>query len=145
MPYTANYPDTVAEILNSEKKYKGDTLRALKTFRRAKAWRGSLVERGEKFEALHLALREIYGLNTTLRFGILDNTSSGNSCFNPATDTITLSGKLSVVTYLHEFGHARGMDERDACIWSVNLYRRIFPKSFERASFVGHMVVSDTN
>jgi len=143
MPYVANYPDTVQEILRDNKKYKPDCLRAMKRFRRAKAWRGSLTERGAKFETLHRELCEVYGLNTTLRFGILNDSSSGGSYFNPADDSITLSGRLSVVTYLHEFGHARGYDERKACIFSVNLFRRIFPRSFERATFNGHMVIQN--
>jgi len=144
MPYTANYPATVQEILRPGMKYKGDALRALKAFRRAKAWQGDLGERQEKFMTLHRALCGVYGLNTMLEF---NNNSeepgtSGNSYFDPANDRIVLQGKLSVVTYLHELGHARGWDERYACIWSVNLFARIFPRSFERCNFIGHMVVA---
>lgn len=143
MPYTANYPDSVQEILRDNKKFKPDCLRAMKRFRRSKAWQGTTLERGTKFETLHNELCRVYGLNTTLRKGVINNTSSGGSYFNPADDSITLNGRLSVVTYLHELGHARGYDERKACIFSVNLFRRIFPRSFERATFDGHMVVQN--
>ena len=52
------------------------------------------------------------------------------------------SGKtrLSVVTYLHEFAHAMGRDERGACRWSLNLFRRVFPEQFARLRTDGHTV-----
>lgn len=141
MPYTANYPASVQEVLRPDKKYKPDCLRAVKAFRRSKAWRGTEEERQVKFKALHDALCTVYGLTTRLVF---QNTtgSSGSSHFIPSRDKIVLTGKLSVVTYLHEFGHARGYDERKACIFSINLFKRIFPVSFARCSFDGHMVVN---
>jgi hypothetical protein len=68
-------------------------------------------------------------------------THSGASNYRPACHTITLTGKLSVLTYLHEFAHARGADERQACRWSINLFRRCFPRSFARCRAVGHTLV----
>ena len=50
---------------------------------------------------------------------------------------------LSVLAYLHEFAHARGADERQACHWSINLFRRCFPRSFARCRAVGHTLVRD--
>jgi hypothetical protein len=47
-------------------------------------------------------------------------------------------GRLSVVTYLHEFAHALGRDERGACRWSINLFRRVFPEQFARLAASGH-------
>jgi len=64
--------------------------------------------------------------------------SSGSSNYNPRSHTITLTGKFSMITSLHEFGHARGFDEVDAVIWSTNLFKRIFPKSFEKLGEHGH-------
>ena len=48
-----------------------------------------------------------------------------------------------MLTYLHEFAHARGYDERGACRWSLNLFRRCFPRSFARCRPVGHTLVRD--
>ena len=143
MPYTMNYPDSVAEVLRPNKKYNPDTLRALKRFRRSKAWRGDFQEKKAKFQSLHAALCEVYGMSTELRFVNIGGGDSGSSHFIPARNRIVLEGRFSVVTYLHEFGHAKGMDERKACIWSINLFKRIFPKSFERCEFQGHMVVNN--
>ena len=66
---------------------------------------------------------------------------SGSSCYSPATDTIILRGRLSVVSFLHEWGHHLfGRSEYKASGWSLNLFRRIFPRSWARLRFDGHMV-----
>jgi hypothetical protein len=69
--------------------------------------------------------------------------SSGSSNYNKLTHAITLHGKPSVTTLLHEFGHARCFDEMDACIWSVNLFRKIFPKSYGRLTQKGHVLLKE--
>jgi len=142
MPYSRNYPDTVAEVLREGKKYKADTLRAVKNLRRSKAWRGTLEEQQEKIKTLHQELCSIYNLRTVLEFIGHNGTEedSGSSRFDSSIDKIYLSGRISVVTYLHEFAHARGMDERKACIWSINLFRRIFPNSYARCTHDSHML-----
>ena len=58
--------------------------------------------------------------------------SSGNSCYKPNGYVIVINGKMSVITLLHEYGHSRGFDEQDATKWSVNLFKRTFPKSYGR-------------
>lgn len=130
----ANYPRTVAEVLDVNRKYKPDVLRAVRTFRRSRPWRGTVAERREKLAALHRTLCAAYGLTVALRF------CHGPDCFIPATSEIRLS-KPSVVTYLHEFAHAAfGSCERTACGWSINLFRRVFPRSFARCRQAGHML-----
>ena len=136
-----SYPETVTESLRAHKTYNPATLRALKVFRRSKAWGGSYADRKDKFSMLHDMLNLIYDMNTTLVFAGNGTGDSGNSCYIPALNKIILSGKLSVVTYLHEFGHARGWGERYACVWSLNLFRRIFPRSYERCTHAGHTLV----
>ena len=138
MPTEPNYPASVAEILDPSMKFRPGVIAAVKRFKRAKPYRGSLDERKLKFTALHQDLCRIFGKTTTLIFGTLDGSDSGSSCFSPAADTITLKGKLSVVTYLHEFAHALGRDERGACRWSVNLFKRTFPVLFSRCQHDGH-------
>jgi hypothetical protein len=78
-----------------------------------------------------------------LRFERLDGGPSGDSGYSPALHRIALRGKLSVVTFLHEFGHARGFGERQACRWSLNLFRRCFPRSFARCTACGHVLLRD--
>jgi hypothetical protein len=136
------YPKTVAEVLNDQMTFRPAALTALRAFKASRPWRGSLDDRHQKFKTIHSALCEAYSLNPPPRliFGNDHASCSGNSCFIPAMNVIILRGRLSVVSYLHEFGHARGMTERAAAAFSINLYRRIWPKLFARCIHDGHML-----
>ena len=139
MPHQPDYPETVAEVLDPPVAFRRETLQAVKRLKRSKPWRASEDERKTTFERLHADLCLAYGgKQTRLVFGFLDGGDSGGSHYRPSTDTITLCGRLSVVTYLHEFAHALGRDERGAVRWSLNLFRQCFPRSFARAAQVGH-------
>lgn len=135
-----DYPQTVAEVLSPPVQFRASTLEAVRRFAASKPWQGSLVERKAKFQVLHDELCRIYKKRTTLTYGLLDGACSGASHFIPALDQIVLVGKLSVVTYMHEFAHALGRDERGAVRWSVSLFRRCFPRSFARCVPQGHVL-----
>lgn len=55
-----------------------------------------------------------------------------SSYYSPSNHTLFFTGRFSVITLIHEFGHARGFDERDTIIWSTNLMKRTFPVSFSK-------------
>ena len=142
MPRTG-YPRTVAECLNGGMKFRRGVVAAVRAFKRAGPWRGTLATRKRKFRRLNKALADVYELATPrLRFGVIDGSFSGaSSCRRREageTAVITMRGKLSVVTYLHEFAHALGRDERGACKWSVNLFRRVFPRQYAKLRADGH-------
>lgn len=145
MPYRANYPATVAEVLDPGLKYKPAALRAVRAFARSKPWGGAVPERKAKFHRLNRELAAAYGIpEPRLVFDRVEaGAPSGESNYRPAGHAITLAGKPSVLTYLHEFAHARGADERQACRWSINLFRRCFPRSFARCRPVGHTLVRE--
>jgi len=140
----SDYPRSVVEVLDQSMTFNPLALRAVQSFAQSHAWRGTIDERHQKFRRLHDDLCRIYGLDPQPRLIIGNETlsCSGNSCFIPAMNTIILRGRLSVVTYLHEVGHARGMNERRAARSSINLFRRCFPKSWSRVTFDGHMIRS---
>jgi len=140
MSHRHQYPRTVAEVIDPNMTFRPGVLATVRQFKASRPWRGSLDERKAKFAAIHQALCAIYGKTTTLTFDQLDGSFSGDSSFCPATNTITLRGKLSVVTYLHEFGHALGRDERGACKWSLNLFKRTFPILFAKCAQQGHVL-----
>lgn len=142
MPFSRNYPASIDEILRPNKKYRREVVRAVLDFKRTRPWRGTLEERKVKFVRLHQTLCQIYAKSTALVFGPLDAESSGNSHYFPPEDKITLVGKLSFITYLHEFAHALDKGERGACIWSVNLFVKCFPRQFARCRAEGHMLIS---
>ena len=136
------YPQTVAEVLDERMTFRPAALRAVCALRRSRPWHGTLDRRKEKFLRLNQDLAVAYGIpEPELRFDGLDGSHSGNSHYIPALHRIVMSGKLSVVTYLHEFAHSRGMGERGACRWSINLFRRCFPKEYARLTHVGHTLV----
>ena len=136
------YPESVVEVLDDRMTFKPEALQAMRRFVQSHPWRGSTDERKQKFEALVADLSAAYCMQApTITFGELDGSCSGRSHYIPAENRIVLVGRLSVVTLLHEFGHARGMGERSACRWSLNLFRRSCPRAFSRLIHIGHMVV----
>lgn len=138
-----HYPQAVEECLDPDRTYKVSVLLAVKTFKRSKPWRGTVAERQQKFRTLNADLAGAYDLPIPrLVFETDENEDSGSSCFVPSSDTIILRGRLSVVSFLHEFAHFRffGRSEREACRWSLNLFRRTFPRSWARLRFEGHVV-----
>lgn len=115
---------------------------AIVAFRRSKPWRGDWSERGDKFAEFHRGMCEAYGLDALLvRDGMDQDVCSGGSSFCVRNQTITLRGRLSVVTYLHMLCRARGMDHRGACRWSLSIFKRFFPLSFSRCRLEGFMLV----
>jgi hypothetical protein len=142
MPYHCNYPSTVREVLDRGLTFRPAARRAVRRFARSRPWQGTPAERKAKFRRLNRGLAHAYGIAApALQFGDLDGGPSGYSAYSPLSHTIVLRGRLSVVTFLHEFAHARGFDERHACRWSLNLFRRCFPRSFGRCRQVGHLLV----
>ena len=137
------YPSTVAECLSGRMKFRRGVVAAVRAFKQVGPWRGTPEERRLKFGLLNEALAVAYGMPVPeLRFAGIDGGFSGaSSCRRRGTGrpaVITMRGKLSVVTYLHEFAHALGRDERGACRWSINLFRRVFPEQYARLQADGH-------
>ena len=137
-----NYPETVVEVLDDEITYPDELLCVMRIFSAAKPWSGSTQSRKRKFSDVTRMMATACQIDEpTLTFGSLDEGSSGSSFYSPGEHRITLTGKLSVVTFLHEFAHAMQMDEKDACKWSINLFRRCFPKQYSRLVHVGHTLI----
>ena len=140
------YPETVLEIIDDDMRFRMSALRTVRSFAQSHPWRGSLPVRKEKFRGLNESLAAAYGIpEPELAFGEIDGSRSGASHYIPALHRIVLVGRLSVVTFLHEFAHARGMDERRACRWSINLFRRCFPGHYARLLHRGHTLIALRN
>ena len=145
MPCNGGYPDTVAECLSDRSKYRRGVIAAARAFKRSGPWRGSIEERKAKFRRLDEALAGVYGIPASrLDFERIDGSFSGASSCARRGDgrpaVITMRGRLSVVTFLHEFAHALGKDERGACRWSINLFRQVFPRQYARLRADGHVL-----
>jgi hypothetical protein len=136
------YPESVVEVLDDRVQYSTAVIDAVQTFSAANPWKGPATARKLKFLQLNRDLASACSIREpALEFGLLDGSSSGASYYNSRDHRIVIVGKLSVVTYLHEFAHALGYDEPDACRWSVNLFRRCFPRQYSRLVHVGHTLV----
>jgi len=136
------YPQTVIELLDENIPFRSSALEAVRDFAGSDPWQGNIEQRQEKLRELNHNLSAACGITEpTLAFGVLNGGSSSGSLYIPSQHRIVLVGRLSVVTYLHEFAHALGLGERDACRWSINLFRRFFPAQYARLIHVGHMLV----
>ena len=135
------YPQSVHEVIDSSARYRPATLSAVRQFARSKPWQGDLAARRQKFQELNRALGEAYGVEPPLLIlAGKQEGDSGSSSYCPTTNTITMRGRLSVITFLHEWGHRLyGPSEYKACRWSLNLFRKVFKKSWSRLSFEGHV------
>lgn len=116
--------------------YPNVLLEVMKRWRDMKVWRGNLEERKAKFRWLHEQLKQIYNVPEDLTLKFVEITeepcSSGASYYDPVSHTIFLTGRLSVITYLHEFAHVLGFNQEFATKWSLGLFKLIFPKSYQR-------------
>jgi hypothetical protein len=138
------YPQTLEEALGKPLKFPLATLKAVRAFAASNPWRGTLGNRWLKFQQLHADLCRIYGVEPALVLDGDGTGDSGNSSFQPHASVITIRGRLSVITFLHEWGHVlKGSSEFEACRWSLRLFQRCFPKSWSRLRFDGHMARSE--
>lgn len=142
MPYRRNYPRTVSEVVDPAIKFRPAALRAVRALARSKPWRGTPEERMQKIGDAAARLAAAYEIQTPRLQFVRIGRAAGNGFYDPATHTIGLIGRLSIVTFLHEFAHARGMDERRACRWSINMFRRVFPRSYARCRHEGHRLTA---
>ena len=143
------YPSSIEEVIDDTVKYRSDVIKAMKKFKKLNPWQGSALERAAKLLWLHTHFCKIYGKNTQLTFdyNIFHNqeTKNGNGFYSPAYNMIHLQGKVSVLTFLHEWGHnLHGSSEYAACWWSINLFRKIFPGNFKKLlkNSKGHVLIA---
>jgi hypothetical protein len=107
-----------------------------------------MFERVAKFSWLFDKLNVLYidklnyRMPVNYRFEDLGGGDSTKSYYNRSSHTIHMTGKLSVITALHEFAHAMGRNERGAVKWSVNLYRVTFPRLFASMEHDRYMLYS---
>jgi len=141
------YPATVAECIRPDIKFKLGVIAAVKKFKDRKTFKTSNKTRLKYMQIMAKELSEVYEVEapTVTVEGIdLDKKvkdteeDSGSSSYNREDKTITMRGKLSIVTFLHEFAHHLGKNERLAAIWSINLFRKTYPHQFRKLAAVGH-------
>lgn len=148
------YPRRVSDVIQPMR-YHPACLQSVREFAAARPWKGDRETRRAKFEELHVKLCRVYSKSTRLEFdeswkpraGV--GTSGGSfylvGMSRGGGDVIRLRGRMSVVTYLHEFAHALGKGETGAARWSINLFRIIFPSRFAKCRGERHMIIAQAN
>ncbi len=140
----ANYPKGVPYI--PELEFRPEAIVIMKKFRdeikpfQPKEFSEDAVrQKKEKWIWFCKEIAKVYGVQEpVVTFGEFTQESwttggtSGDSHYRPSDNSLYFTGRFSLVTLLHELGHMRGFDERDAVIWSVNFGYRIFPVTFNR-------------
>lgn len=131
------YPETVEEVLDDDFVYPDAVHTAMKRFRRSKPWDGNMKD---KLLSLNVELANYYAVEPPQV--VFVRRFAYGSCYFPVGNLIVMQetsrNKFSVLTFLHEFGHALGKNEKETCKWSINLFRQYFPKSFARLMPVRH-------
>jgi hypothetical protein len=136
------YPDTVVEVIDDKMTFPPEVIRVASELARSRPWTGTLAERKEKFRQAAVDLAVALGIRPPeLRFGRIDGSFSGASYYEPRHHRVVLSGRLSIITMFHEVGHALGFGERQATAFSVNLFKRCFPRQFARLIHRGHTLL----
>lgn len=137
-----DYPKTVAEVLDDNIKYRPGVDEAIIKFKKSKPWRGTAAEVQGKLRTLNKELADIYGIEPPQV--VFVRKFAYGCCYFPVGNVIIMEnesdGRYSVVTFLHEFGHALGKGEKATCRWSINLFRKHFPKSYARLVPKGHLL-----
>ena len=138
-----NYPETVAEVLDDNIKYRPGVNEAVVRFKESRPWRGTPDEMKEKLRTFNRELAKVYSIEPPQI--VFVRRFVYGCCYFPIGNLIIMEqendGRYSVVTYLHEFGHSLGKDERATCRWSINLFRKHFPKSFAKLVPEGHLLM----
>lgn len=122
---------------------KKETYIIMRKFKKMKPYRGTLEERKQKFKWLNKELSKLY--NIPIPKLIFENNYSyifsGYSYYNSATHTICLYGRLSIITYLHEFAHALGYGEEEARNFSQTIFKTTFPILWSKLKEVDGLMI----
>ncbi|MEM5866348.1 MAG: hypothetical protein QXG39_00310 [Candidatus Aenigmatarchaeota archaeon] len=113
-----------------------EVIQVLQKFKEMNPWKGTVGERIDKFKWLFKEMKRIYNLNDwqlicAVPTEIKNWYSSGSSYCDKLRKVIVLRGRLSVITFLHEFAHALGMSQGEARVWSESLFKKVFPEKWE--------------
>lgn len=121
---------------------------ALQQFCDALPWQGTRLARIKKYVRLHNKINAALNLNVGLAINVVisqkgrTRASSSRSSYNASNNRITLNGKLSAITFFHEWMHAIGYGQSDAVLHSNELFAQFFPEQASRLITIGDMRVT---
>ena len=134
------------EIMATEVKFKQSTIDVVNAWKDTnfKGWKQkTLEERTESLKRLASDLLQAYGIRASV-----ESEDGTPYHYAPHENRIVLdSSHPSIISTLHEVCHAiYGSSETQACRWSVWLFKKTFPKSFDKLQFApnSHLLVKKT-
>jgi hypothetical protein len=127
----------VAEAISDNVQFTPEIVQAVKNVRAAKLFQGTLAERQEKFRTFHAAMCKAMDVSIELKF----KPGRKLSAYRLTHKTGTLIGRLSLVTYFYIMSHAAQYDFNGQMTFSINLFRKYFPRSFARCEQQGLYLV----
>lgn len=121
-------------------------IKEVEILRDANVYKGSFGSRIDKLYVLHRAMNRFYGKKIHLFVNMYVSKKlwidSGGSFYNPSRQTILLNGRISVLTFLHEWGHVLyGSSEEKANEFARTIFKQVFPKQYEKLKTQGRMLV----
>jgi len=124
-------------------KFKRGVIPALMKFKQECPYSAGVEKRKEGLMELLEEFETVYGMAAPiLEFTEPEKNYSYESHYIPEEHKIVMVGKLSIITFLHEFAHSQGKDEVSAVKWSLSLFKRCFPRAFVKLVANAHMMVS---
>jgi hypothetical protein len=90
-----------------------------------------------KLKVLAIALSVVYNRPVNIKLEPDRKTCS----YHKPSKTIIMNQSTSIISLLHEMAHHLfGNSELKACRWSVWLFKKTFPKAFQKLVWKGHML-----
>ena len=111
-----------------------DKTRAILTTKyRNRFWEGKIQDRKDAMKELNTDMNEIFGLEVKLITKHIPHfyrlwERSDNSQYDTISKTITLRGRISLITYLHEYGHALGLNQEMSQAFATHIFERAYPE-----------------
>lgn len=133
------YP-TKEQILKKPVLFKKEAVDAVLNWK-AEYYKDGKWQAGNKNDAINMLIKKLADVyNSPVNISM---EPGAWSCYQQEDVTIILdSQQPSILTALHEFGHhLKGSSELQACRWSVWLFIKCFPKSYEKLAWRDHMLV----
>jgi len=124
--------------MGNVKKHSMEAVASIRDYATTRPWRGSVAERQAGLRSFHSELCEAYNVSPSLALSSDMTKKSGEAAgsYCEDTDTISLWGSFSVLTYLHFFATALEMERKDEMAetyprrWSQGLFSKGFPSSY---------------
>lgn len=140
----SKYP-TAEEIMNPEVDFKDNTIKTLLDWKVEFFPKWNKKSKEEQLNALETLIQKLCGVYEE---EVSVEKNGDLFCFVPSENTIHLDkNNPSIISTLHEFRHKlNGADEKAACRWSVQLFKKCFPTSFKNLEFHkgSHLLVRKT-